>query len=354
MIEGHGDDAYKYGKRIKADFSSNIYSHASLTDVKHHLSQKLHLIAHYPEPEPYRLSSLLAAQLHLNEEQIMVTAGATDAIYLIAQAFSGKTSAIEIPAFSEYHDACLANGHHIVSLPSWTCSESRYLYRSHLEQLSEPSSAPFDLYWICNPNNPTGQVISHSLILDSIRQWPHLCFVIDQSYEDFTTKPLLSPTAAAEASNVLQIHSLTKKYAIPGLRLGYVVGNAQLIAMLKAYQKPWNINTLAIEAGMYLLQHPAERHPQLTEYHRNTRRFQERLSQIEGCHVSPSDMHFFLFTFGGLSSAQLKQLLVERYGLLVRANLPQFDPQAVRVATQDHDENDLLVEALQQLIHHDA
>ena len=140
MIEGHGDDAYKY-EAIKINFSSNVYNHVDHSGLHQHLFRQMESIRTYPEPEPYSLEKVLAGQLRLSAKEVCVTNGATEAIYLIAQTFRNHTSAIFMPTFSEYADACRLHGHKVVSI-------------YNLKDLP----AGVRLVWLCNPNNPTGEV----------------------------------------------------------------------------------------------------------------------------------------------------------------------------------------------------
>ena len=84
MIYGHGDDVFRYGDQIKLNFSSNVYSGADLSDLKAHLMAHFDVVGHYPEPQPHQLECLLAERLGVPENTIMVTNGANEAIYLIA------------------------------------------------------------------------------------------------------------------------------------------------------------------------------------------------------------------------------------------------------------------------------
>ena len=106
MIQGHGDDRYRFQREIRADFSSNVYAHVDLEPLKAHLKGCLDVIGRYPEPEPYTLEKALAAQHGIDPAAVCVTAGATEAIYLTAHAFQGSHSTILQPTFSEYADAC--------------------------------------------------------------------------------------------------------------------------------------------------------------------------------------------------------------------------------------------------------
>ena len=206
MIYGHGDDAYRYGDKIKIDFSSNVYSGADLSALKEHLMAHFDVVSHYPEPQPQELEQLLADHLGVPENTVMVTNGANEAIYLVAQMYKGWASVIPQPTFNEYEDACKAFGHLI-----------SYNSADELEVLPQDR-----LYWICNPNNPTGNVLLKSLLNHIIRQHPRYLHVVDQSYADYTLSPTLEAKEMTDCFNVLLIHSLSKKYCIPGLRLGYV------------------------------------------------------------------------------------------------------------------------------------
>jgi threonine-phosphate decarboxylase len=236
MINGHGDDLYLYEQKITANFSSNAFYGADLHGLKQHLSEHMEVIASYPEPEPYTLEALLAQKYGLQKEEVCVTNGATEAIYLVAQAFAGCRSGIVMPTFSEYADACCMHQHRVTSLYS-------------LQAL--PNS--LEMLWLCNPNNPTGKVFDKAELIGLISKHSDICFVIDQSYEDFTLKPLLSASEAAEFPNVILLHSLTKRFSIPGLRLGYVTASSALLQRIRMKRMPWSVNALAIEAGKYLL-----------------------------------------------------------------------------------------------------
>ena len=84
MIFGHGDDTYRYGDKVKMNFSSNIYQKADLTELKEYLSQHLDAIRNYPAPVAQELEEMIASKLEIPANMVMVTSGANEAIYLIA------------------------------------------------------------------------------------------------------------------------------------------------------------------------------------------------------------------------------------------------------------------------------
>ena len=341
MIEGHGDDSYKYSRPITANFSSNVYSRVDLSALKAHLCARIDGIGNYPEPEPYTLEACLARCHRLPAEAVCVTNGATEAIYLTAQTFRGTNTAIVQPTFSEYADACRMHGHRVTSLYRLPAESEGYRLPEEVRML-----------WLCNPNNPTGTVVEKEYLATLISHNPQVCFVIDQSYEFFTLRPLFSAAEAAEFPNVLLLHSMTKRYAVPGLRLGYVTGAPHLLHRLRTNRMPWSVNALAVEAGHYLLQHPGEYRMDIQALLTERRRVTDALEALGGVEVLPTDTHYFLARLQQGTAAQLKEFLATRHGLLIRdaSNFEGLDARYFRIAIQTEEENNLLIEGIHEWI----
>lgn len=345
MINGHGDDAFHFGRPMVANFSSNVYSHVDLEPLKAHLRQRLDVIGHYPEPEPYTLERALAGQLGIDAASVCVTNGATEAIYLTAHAFQDAHSTILGPTFSEYADACRLYG----SDPGagWYPA-SEHFFASE----TDTRGALQAMIWLCNPNNPTGGIIPKEQLMKAIEENPETMFVIDQSYGFFTKEELLTAAEAVRYPNVIQLHSMTKRYALPGLRLGYVTANPTLIERIRAVRMPWSVNALAIEAGLYLCQHPETGPIDLDALLAETQRLRNALNAIPGLTAEPTQTHFFLCHLAQSRAAELKQWLADKQGILIRdaANFEGLDAGHFRIATQTPEENDLLVAAVRDYL----
>ena len=334
MIFGHGDDAFRYGDKIKMNFSSNLPGFADLTELKAHLATRLDTIASYPEPEATELEAILARQLDIPQTCVMVTAGATEAIYLVAQLYRGWASVIPQPTFNEYEDACRMNGH-IVS----------YYDNDDMEVLPDNR-----LYWLCNPNNPTGNVLLKALMSHVVRELRHYTFVVDQSYEGYTNKAMLVPHEMQDCHNLILIHSMTKQYCIPGLRLGYITASPVVIDRLRQLRQPWTVNAIAIEAGKYLLQNHMEVIPTKEEYLEEAKRLHTALSQLPGLMLMDSQSNFMLAYIEKATAAQLKHWLIEHHGILIRdaSNFHGLDSHCFRVSAQTPEENNALIAAIKE------
>jgi len=329
MIRGHGDDRYRYG-RIRADFSSNVPGGVELQGLRGHLAARLELIGRYPEPEPYSLMRELAARHGLREGEVMVTNGATEAIYLAAHLTAGARSAVAEPAFAEYGDACRLYGHTLL----------------HADDPCAPPAGT-EALWCCNPNNPTGRTWERERLLEAIDRHPGVLFLIDQSYEDFTSRPVLSAREAADRTNVVLFHSLTKHFAIPGLRLGYLTASETLCEGLRRLRMPWSVNALAIEAGHYLLRNGTPGFD-LELLRGEARRIARALEATGAFQTEPTDTHFFLARLLRGTAAELKERLAREEGILIRdaSNFATLTPAHLRIAAQTPPENDLLIEAI--------
>ena len=264
-------------------------------------------ISSYPEPEPYTLEGCLAEKYHLPAASVCVTNGATEAIYLIAQTFRGTNTAILQPTFSEYADACRMHGHRVTSLYKLPTVEANYLLPPDIRML-----------WLCNPNNPTGTVIEKTYLKELITCNPQVCFVVDQSYEFFTVQPLFSPEEAVYLPNVLLLHSMTKRYAVPGLRLGYITAGEGLLRRLRTHRMPWSVNQLAIEAGIYLLAHDVPNPLNISAYLQETARLRHALENLGGLEVWETETHFMLVRLRTGKASALKNYLANEHGILIR------------------------------------
>ena len=314
------------------NFSSNLPGFADLSGLKAHLATRLDVISSYPEPEATELEAMLAEQLEIQSNSVMVTAGATEAIYLIAQLYQGWASVIPQPTFNEYEDACKINNH-IIS----------YYDNDDMELLPENR-----IYWLCNPSNPTGNVMLKTLMSHVVREQHNYMFVVDQSYENLTQKEMLKPHEMQDCHNLILLHSMTKQYCIPGLRLGYITASPIVIDRLRQLRQPWTVNALAIEAGKYLVGNQVEVIPDKEEYLEEARRLHTELSQLPGLMLMDSDTNFMLAYLETGSATHLKQWLIDQHGILIRdaSNFHGLDDHCFRVAAQSHQENDALISAI--------
>lgn len=314
MIEGHGDDLYKY-EGIRANFSSNVFALTDNSALIRYLQDCLPtFVQSYPEPEPYSLEGMIEKYYNLPQGSVMVTNGATEAIYLIAQYLSGSKVSIAEPTFSEYRSACQIFGCDIVE--------------------------EANIRWLCNPNNPTGLALA-----EEPEEYDLL--VVDRSYEYFSRVAL--PVLELDSKH-LYIYSLTKRYKIPGLRLGYIVASPELLLEIRRLRQPWSVNAMAIEAGKWIVENGFPEMLDRSDLWSNTDFLREALSHIKSIEVFSTDTHFMLIKTPLLAN-EVKEYLAREYGILLRdaSNFIGLSPYHLRIATQNSEANALLICALSTL-----
>ncbi len=331
MIDGHGDDLFRYKGKIRRNFSSNIYQGMDHSALFRHLSQSMAIIGSYPEPEPRSLESKLAKKLGVEADNVFVAGGATEIIYNLAALHSGKRSAVLTPTFAEYEDACRRHGHRI----------------SFFTDVSHAPEA--DLVWLCNPNNPTGDLIPAEELLKIISNNPDTLFVVDQAYGKYCREEVISPREAVALPNLIVLCSLTKDFSVPGLRVGYAVGTEALISSLRSQRIPWSVNALALEAAGFLLDHQEDYCIDLDHLLSEARRVRKAF-QESGIETIPSATNYFLCRLLSGRAADLKEWLAEHHSILIRdaSNFHGLEEGHFRVAVQDSESNDKLINAVRE------
>ena len=326
MIEGHGDDIYNYPD-IELNFSSNIYPLADIAKVEERIKECSYVVRSYPEPSANSLEIAIATHLGISPANVIATNGATEAIYLIARSFSHlKGYKILYPTFSEYEDACKM---------------------ASMQSVADESKR--GIFWLCNPNNPDGAVRPKEFITNLLRNYDIV--VADQSYEDYTLEDIFTPAEGLKFSNLIQIHSMTKKYAVPGLRLGYITANESIIQRLRANSIPWGVNAIAIEIGKYLINERGAVED-MRNYLKETQRLSGLLAEIDGIIVTPTQTNFILAESKKCSAKELKHYLATQKRMLIRdaSNFKELTEGHFRVAAASKEADNMLVEAIKEYL----
>ena len=333
MLHGHGDDGYRYRQEIVADFSTNVWYGGEPAGLKEHLFAGWSAVNRYPEVLAENLGRKIAIHHHLDAANILVTNGATESIYLIAHAFKREETTIVFPCFAEYEDACRIHDHRI-----------RFLDWKAVDIAARLDGG---LVFICHPNNPTGLAFGHLQAL--IENNPGTVFVIDEAFIEFTLSTPSLIRLVGDHQNVIILRSLTKAFAIPGLRLGYIAASAQVTEKLIACKMPWTVNALAIEAGHFIFDHHAVSEIPLRQLLQHKEEFVRNLQQVP-VHTYRSHTHFFLAETLWGTAGELKQYLLGHHGILIRdaSNFRGLTGRHFRLATLSPSKNGLLVAALHE------
>jgi threonine-phosphate decarboxylase len=291
-------------------------------------------ILHYPEPDAGKLQRKLSSHHSVSENNIIVTNGSTEAFYMIAHRFAGEQSFILTPSFAEYEDACRTYKHDIVYV-------SNDLFEHDL-------TIKKGLVWIGNPNNPDGRCFSTVALEGFCDKNRELTVVVDEAYGELCEGVSTFIPLIRDHHNLVIVRSLTKTFAIPGLRLGYMLMNSVLQEEIMKCKIPWSVNSLALEAGSFIINNYNAIKPDLLNLVERSVRFQDQLDQIEGIGVIRSKCNYFLIRLLRGSAPELKRFLIQRHKVLIRdaSNFQGLDKSYIRVALQEESHNQLLIEGI--------
>ncbi|WP_241236167.1 threonine-phosphate decarboxylase CobD [Brevibacillus marinus] len=353
---GHGGDVWSAQEMFNispadlVDYSANINPLGPPPGLADELIRRMPEIARYPDPTSRRLRAKLADKLGVKPEQILVGNGAAECIQLAVDSLRVRRVGIIHPTFSEYEAAARKAGCQIVSTVVGAAQSFLPAASDLLPMLNE-----IDLLFLGYPNNPTGNLLERPLLfaLAEACQQKQVYLAVDEAFLDFLPdagERSLLPELP-RLPHVLLFRSLTKLYAIPGLRLGYVIADARLIDRLRSRQIPWSVNGLAQAAGEWLLDQEA--FVRLSQqYIQDAReRMAAALSAWPGVTVFPSRVNYLLVHIAGVSAIQLQRRMAER-GFLIRncAMYPGLDEGYIRLAVRKREQNEQMLAHLQAAI----
>ncbi len=339
MHEGHGNDIYKFKGQIIADFSSNIPYQNHANKIIEHLNKgnKLNLLQNYPDPTAKKLTQQIAYKNNVGKNNILVTNGSAEAFYLIAHLFARETTLIATPSFAEYEDACRLHNHKISFCP--------------LIDLPNHHLGNTKTTWFAIPNNPDGHIMPMHEI-EKLCQNTSGYIIVDNAYGELSPMAQNIVPLHNKYNNFISVHSLTKTFAVPGVRLGYIIATSDIIRDLKAHQTPWSVNAMALATGEFIMNNYNNLLPDSKKICLESSNFQKILSQNESLDVLPSPCNYFLAKLKHGTAQNLKRLLIENYGLLIRNadNFRSLSPQHFRLSVQKSENNQLLINALNDIL----
>ena len=293
----------------------------------------------YPDRECLALRRALAEHLGVTPEEIVVGNGASELIWLIAFVFlrPGDRALIVGPTFGEYARVARLVG---AQTFHWDATFSeQFILNSDAIAATITATRPHVVF-LCNPNNPTGMWVENHVIATWAGAAPQTLFVVDEAYIEFVDG--MSSAHTLRLPNLISVRSMTKEYAIAGLRLGYAIAAPALIAAVAAARPPWNVNSYAQAAGLAALGDRDYLNTTLAQLNSAKSELVAALMQ-QGYNPMPSATNYFLLPVE--NAAHFRTQLLQQ-SILVRDCTSFGLPQFIRIATRRPDENARLQQAI--------
>lgn len=346
MIE-HGGNIYKLAEELGVpedkitDFSASINPLGVSKKVKAEIKKELKNLHNYPDDDCKKLRKTIGQYHCINPDMILCSNGSTELIYLIPRALKPKNVLIPSPTFSEYERAC-----------KLSCELRVISYELNKEKNFEIDPDAFikamqgcDMAFLCNPNNPTGNLVKRGEVLKIAETAKRLkCFlIVDEAFIDFHPED----SVVKDVQNnpyLIVLRSMTKFYALTGLRIGYGVLHPSLINRLRKVKEPWAVNNLAQKAAIVALG-DNDYADETFRLIKTEKGFFESSFRKIGIEFFPSNTNFYLLKTKDDIRIDLK---LRKKGILVRncSNFRGLDSSYIRVAVKSRQENKILIKAL--------
>lgn len=333
-----------YDEKIKLDFSVNINPLGIPQSVKNILINNIDNFCAYPDTNCTRLINKISKHENINVENIVCGNGAADLIYRIVYAAKPKKALLIAPTFSEYEKALTETG---CEIEYYMLSEKNNFLPD--ENILKKLADDIDIFFICNPNNPVGNIIEMDLmkkIADKCRQ-NNIILAVDECFMDFVADNDKYSMKSYLNENVIILKAFTKIYAMAGLRLGYIIcGNSNFAEKIRHTGQCWSVSSPAQLAGIVALDEVEYCHKTIDLINYERKYLYSALIKI-GFKVYPSSTNFLLFR----SDISLEKSLAE-YGIAIRNcdNYNGLDSRYYRISVCLHEKNEILVNALERII----
>ncbi|MCG1012011.1 threonine-phosphate decarboxylase [Tepidanaerobacter sp. GT38] len=354
----HGGNVYKAAQELNIshddilDFSANINPLGFPEAVKSIILNHIKDIVHYPDVEQIELKKAAAEYYGTSPESIMPGNGSVELIHIVLEALRPSRAIIPSPTFAEYAISCQSRNIDTLFI---NLRPNNFKFDFQMVNNLTDEIIPNSIIILCNPNNPTGLLTKQqdiSVLLDILSD-KKAYLLVDEAFMDFVDVDESMATFIEKYDNLMVLKSVTKFFALPGLRLGFVLACPELIKRFYTLKDPWNINTFAGLVGAKVLQ---DKHyiDKTRKYIREEKlRFWENLKNVPAIQPLYPEANFI---FIKITAADIKvPLLAEslkKNRILIRdcSNYMFLDDSFFRVAVKRREDNDIFVSALKEVL----
>jgi len=338
-----GINSIKSKKTGILDYSSNINPLGCHPGVKKYLKKQMNLLSIYPDSDSIELRKNLEWYTKIPEEQIVVGNGATEIIYNFCKAFLNKKTPvlIPIPTFSEYEVASKLQNCKISFFKTMNLNENMDYFLKKIPKRG--------CIFVCNPNNPTGVLISRQKmqkIIQTAKKRSTLVFV-DECFIELSDPKQSIIKDLKKHDNLFVLRSLTKSFGLAGIRIGYGLGNKKLVTILNNIKIPWNVSGIAQKAANAALCYHDYLDKSSKIILKEKINLKNSISKINGFTCFNTDTNFILIKTKIKSNILQKKLL--RKKILIRDcnSFRGLNNNYIRIAVKTSKENKKLIKALE-------
>ncbi len=350
----HGGQAWKQGK--VEDYSHNLNPFGPPEDLSEIMQKAVSDIGHYPDDYCTELKNTISQVFGIPEKCITIGAGSSDIIRNFPNTFfsPGDRVVMHRPSFAEYTQQCKIVGANVVFNNLTEENDFRIDRNAITEQIKLGAKAVY----ICNPNNPTGRVEPRDKILEIVEECEKsdvLVFLDETLLELVENYSEVSCARyVTKFSNLVVAGSLTKSFAIPGIRIGFGFSNPSIISEMEKVRMTWNVGqveqTVANELIATRMHYVDEAARIMAEESKNMNEQLKDLGFPVG-DVSDSFFYFCSLKSLGIKCSEFQEKML-KHGIMVRdcASFGEPFEWFVRFSVKDKARNDLFVSAVSKVM----
>ncbi|MBI5847577.1 MAG: threonine-phosphate decarboxylase [Nitrospirae bacterium] len=349
-MTGHGGNIHKAsqmsGLPLKQilDFSASINPLGVPKTAIAAIRKAISLLPHYPEPFAESLASSIARYYGVSAESVVCGNGSTELIYLIPRVLKPKRVLVTSPSFSEYERSCS-------SIRKTDIRRLKLEPENNFDIASEAfirSMKGCDLAFLCNPNNPTGRLLKKKDVLKIANAAKDLgCYlVVDEAFMDFCPDETVIKHVSRNPYLIV-LRSMTKFYALAGLRLGFGIFPLKVAQRMKMQKEPWTVNCIADAVGRAVLEDTGCRTKSLDMMRREKKYLEEGLDRLAIKYIRSSANYYLI----KMKDAQKVIHALSKKGILLRdcSNFDGLGETYLRIAVRSRKENRILLKELSKL-----
>lgn len=326
--------------------ATNENPYGTQDKIVHVLSNALKTVNRYPKVNNEKLKEMIAERYNLTKDNVVVTAGSDELIIYSALKFvdNGDNTLMATPSFFRYKQATEIAGGQCKLIESTNFCHDLAAMKENIDEKTK-------MVFICNPNNPTGTFLTAEEIdnfISSISS--NIIVVVDEAYFDFVYPKTLKSSVSLinKHKNLIVFKSFSKYFGLAGLRIGYALGDAEIISSLNSLRSPYNVNSLAQLAAMEILKDTSFFDDTLYAEINSQREYLYEAFKKLDLEYIPSQANFVFVKFGNNCNEICEKLKVAN--LIVRPCAMFGYPEYVRISLGTPAENKELVDALTKII----
>ncbi|TMU86762.1 histidinol-phosphate transaminase [Bacillus sp. BHET2] len=323
------ENPFGCSKNVEAFLKTNALSHAI-----------------YPDGYAKELRMKVAEHLSVDTRQLLFGNGSDEVIEIIARALldGDKSTVMATPTFPQYKHNAIVEGAEIREVP--LDPAGRHQLSKMLEEIDDTTS----IVWLCSPNNPTGEYIRKKELISFLDCVPsHVLVVLDEAYYEYVVAEDYYDSLELLKSypQLLITRTFSKAYGLAGFRVGFGIGNQDVIGKLEPIREPFNNNTLAQGAAAAAIDDQVFIE-QCRDHNRNGLEQYYRFCKNNSLDYIPSQANFILIDFG-VSGDDVFQYLMSK-GFIVRSGEALGYPHSVRVTVGSHEQNEEVIENMKEFL----